>query len=98
MGGTTPKISTTSESEEPPEVVSSGGDITQCSELPTINPDNLVGYKFARKFDGTPQRATVVDYLENEGRFLVEFVNGGEELMTYNNLVNAFNARDEEEA
>ena len=97
-GGTTPEISKTSESEDPPEIVSSGGDITQCSELPTINPDDLVGYKFARKFDGTLQRATVVDYLEDEGRFLIEFVNGGEELMTYNDLVNAYNARDEEGA
>ena len=74
------------------------GDITQCSELPTINPDNLVGYKFARKFDGTPQRATVVDYLEDEGRFLVEFINGGEELMTYHGLINAYSARNEEGA
>ena len=38
----------------------------------------------------------MVDYLEDEGRFLVEFVNRGEELMTYNDLFNAFNARDEE--
>ena len=40
----------------------------------------------------------MVDYLEDEGRFLVEFVNRGEELMTYNNLINVFNARDEEGA
>ena len=40
----------------------------------------------------------MVDYLKDEGRFLVEFVNGGEELMTYNDLVNAYNARDEEGA
>ena len=97
-GGDTPKIFKTSESAVPTEIVSSRRDITQCSELLTIDPDNLVGYKFVREFNGTPQRATVINHLEDEGRFLVEFVNGGEELMTYNDLINAFNVKDEERA
>ena len=58
-GGQTLKsdLSQTSEpiDEDPPEIISSGGDITHCAELPTIDPDDLVGYKFVREFDGTPQ-------------------------------------------
>ena len=91
-GGTTE----TSCNPDPPAIISSGQDITRCHKLPTINPDNLVGYKFVREFDGTSQRAVVKEHLDGEEKFLVEFVNGGEELMAYNDLVNAYNAREEE--
>ena len=91
-GGTTEN----SEPQDSPEVVSSGGDITQCAELPTVDPDNLVGYRFVREFNGIPQRATVKEHLEDQGRFLVDFVNGGEALMTYNDLISAYNTKDEE--
>ena len=50
-------LSKTSEptDQDPPEIISSGGDITCCAELPTIDSDDLVGYKFVRKFDEIPQ-------------------------------------------
>ena len=34
------------ETSDSPEIISSRGDITQCAELPTNEPDNLVGYNF----------------------------------------------------
>ena len=45
-----------------------------------------------------PQRAIVKEHLAREGKFIVEFLNGGEELMNYNDLINIYNARDEEGA
>ena len=45
------------ETSDSPEIISSRGDITQCAELPTIEPDDLVGYKFVEEFEGIPQRA-----------------------------------------
>ena len=77
-------------------LVSTGGDITQCSALPTVDPSNLVGYKFVKEYDGTPQRAIVKEHLEEEGKFIVEFLNGGEELINYNDLINIYNAKDED--
>ena len=60
-GGTTE----TSTSDDAPEIFSSGGDITQCAELPTIDPDDLVGYKFVREFNGTQQQSKS-SYMDNE--------------------------------
>ena len=46
-GGTTiDLLSVLNDSDDSPEIVSSGLDITQCSEPPTIDPDKLLGYKF----------------------------------------------------
>ena len=45
---------------------------------------------------GLPQRALVKEKLEEEGQFLVEFVNGGEEQINYNELINYFNAKEED--
>ena len=63
---------------------------------PNIDLDNLVGYTFVKDHDGTPHRASVKEYFEDEGKFLVEFVNGGEELMNYNDLINIYNAKDDD--
>ena len=79
------------------ELLTSGGDITQCSELPTVEPYDLIGYKFVKEHDGTPQRATVKELSEDDGKFLVEFVNGGEELMNYADLINIFNKANDED-
>ena len=51
-----------------------------------------MGYHFVHKFDGTNQRAIVKSFDEDAGKFLVELVNGGEILMTYNDLINITNA------
>mgnify|MGYP002062736192 FL=1 len=64
---------------------------------PTINPDDLVGYTFVKEYARMPQRAEVKEMIdEDEGKFLVEFVNGGEELMNYNDLINYYNAKYDE--
>ena len=65
-------------------------------DTPTIDPNDLIGYSFVRAHDGTPQRAIVKEQMEKEGKFLVEFVNGGEELMHYNDLINHYNAKEDD--
>ena len=57
---------------------------------------DLIGYKFVKEHDGTPQRAIVKELSEEDGKFLVEFVNGGEQLMNYADLVNIFNKGEED--
>ena len=64
---------------------------------PTIKPDDLVGYTFIKEYAGMPQRAEVKEMIdEDEGKVLIEFVNGGEELMNYNDLINYYNAKYDE--
>ena len=45
---------------------------------------------FVGEHDGFKQMGEVKELLEEEGKFLVEFVNGGEELMSYNDLINLY--------
>ena len=63
--GKTTKTFESLEVSDPPEIVSSNGDITQYAKLPEINPDNLIKYEFVREFDGTPQWATVKKQLKD---------------------------------
>ena len=60
---------------------------------PSIDPDDLLGYTFVKEHHGTQQRAEVKEINKEDGKFLVEFVNGGEELMTYNDLINIYNSK-----
>ena len=60
---------------------------------PSIDPDELLGYTFVKEHHGTQQRAEVKEINKEDGTFLVEFVNGGEELMTYNDLINIYNSK-----
>ena len=43
--------------------------------------------------DGTKQRAEVKDFLEDEGKFVVEYANGGAELMNFTRLINILNSK-----
>ena len=65
-------------------------------DTPIIDPDDLIGYTFVKDYHGTPQRAEVKEKLDENGNFLIEFVNGGEDLMNYNDLINIFNAHDQD--
>ena len=75
------------------EILCLRGDLSKCKELPSFNPDDFLGCNIVRERNGTPQRAIVKENLEDEGKFLIEFVNGGEELMNHNNIIKA---RDKE--
>ena len=47
--------------------------------------------------NGSQQKATLNDQTK-EGKVIVKFINGGEELATYNDVVNKYNQQDEDGA
>ena len=52
--------------------------------------NEFAGIHFCCEHDGVKQRGEVKELLEEEGKFLVEFVNEGEERMSYNDLINLY--------
>jgi len=64
---------------------------------PTVNPSEIIGFKFLDEYDVVEQCTTVKEWT-SEGKFIIEYVNGGEELRNYNDLINHYNQPDEENA
>ena len=62
--------------------------------LPSIDPDKLVGYVFAADHAGTTQRMKVKDKVDEE-TYLVEYADGNEDTLTYQDIINLLN-KDEE--
>ena len=62
-------------------------------DAPIINLDDLIGYKFVKEWNGIPQRDIVKEKFDAEGNFIIEFINGGEDLLTYNDIINIYNYR-----
>ena len=48
-----------------------------------------------KQHNGLGQRATVKD-LTDERKFNIEFISGGEELITYNGIINKHNQKNKE--
>ena len=59
---------------------------------PNVDLDDLIGYIFVKEHNGIPQRAIVKQKFYSEGNFLIKFMNGGEDLMAYNDIINIYNA------
>ncbi|MGH3056064.1 MAG: hypothetical protein ACRDL7_13910, partial [Gaiellaceae bacterium] len=60
---------------------------TEKLTLPTVDPNNLLGFKFVHMFAGDPFRAEVVNKLPDD-KFLVALGAGvREEIMTYNEII-----------
>lgn len=57
---------------------------------PVIDPEELIGYDFIANHNNVYQRATVVKWTPEEGKFILQFLNGGELMMTYNDLINYY--------
>ena len=62
--------------------------------LPSIDPDKLLGYVFAADHAGTTQRMKVKDKVDEE-TYLVEYADGNEDTLTYQEIINLLN-KDEE--
>jgi len=85
-------------SVHPNTIIQSTKDILEGNvPTPTVDPSEIIGVKFLDEYDGVKQCATVKDWT-SEGKFIIEFVNGGEELRDYNGLINHYNQPDEENA
>lgn len=84
-------------SNEPEQVLQSTTDLIGDKPKPTVDVDKLMGFEFVHDFQGVPQKAKVINWTE-EGNFILKFLNGGEELMTYNDLINHYNKDKESNA
>ena len=61
-----------------------------------MDPKELLSFSFVKEnSEGRLEKATVQD-LKTDGKFIIKFVNGGEEIITYNNLILHYN-KDKEE-
>jgi len=69
-------------------------DIIGDKQAPTIDPEDLIGFTYVNTHDDVPQKATVTNWTD-EGKFIIKFVNGGEELKDYNDLINCYNQQEE---
>ena len=63
--------------------------------LPSIDPEKMIGIKFIGTYSGMEQQATVVDWTK-EGQFIIKYLSGGEEMATYNDIINKFSQLQEE--
>jgi len=69
-------------------VLQSTRDISGLKELPKIDPNEIIGFNFVMKNkDKIEEQVTVTDWTK-EGQFINEFLNGGQELMLYNDSIN----------
>jgi len=84
-------------SNEPEQVLQSTTDLIGDKPKPTVDVNKLMGFEFVHKFQGVLQKAKVVNWTE-EGNFILKFLNGGEELMTYKDLTNHYNKNEESNA
>ena len=80
--------------ENPPLQVVGMKDLVPKVTLPSIDPDKLVGYVFAADHAGTTQRMKVKDKVDEE-TYLVEYADGNEDTLTYQEIINLLN-KDEE--
>ena len=62
-------------------------------DLPTI--ETLRGYVFVGENNGIEQKAIVTDWTK-EGKFIIKFIDGGQQLMDYNTLINIYNKSEED--
>ena len=80
------------------DILKSTQDITGPKILPTVDPHSLIGFNFVLKNkNGVEEKATVIDW-NKEGKFIIEFLNGGQELLLYNDLINYYERSKEENA
>ena len=63
---------------------------------PIIDPHDLVGYSFVTEHDDIHQRATVSNVDTELDKVTLTFMNGSEEIMEYNDLINLINAKHED--
>ena len=79
-------------------LIQSTQDINGNKPLPVIDPKELIGFNFVLKNkQGIEEKATVIDWKE-EGKFIIEFLNGGQDLLLYNDLINKYERSKEENA
>ena len=69
-------------------------DILPNATLPTIDPDHLVGYTFATEHAGLRQRVEVLS--KDDDLFHVEYADGNDAHLTYEEIINLLNKETED--
>ena len=72
-------------------------DIVGSKTLPEIDPLQLIGFNFVSSHNELEQRATVKQVTE-DGNFIIQYIDGSEELANYNDIVNKFSQSEEDSA
>ena len=80
------------------DILQTASDITGAHDLPTVDPHALIGFSFVMpNRNNIEEKVKVIDWNE-EGKFIIEFLNGGKQKMIYNDLINHYNKNQEENA
>ena len=87
----------TTEETDQSEVVKSVNDMLLGGEAPLIDPDTLIGFSFVGKHRNTEMKKTIKEYDEDKNEFIIETVSGGLEKLPYQEAVDKFNARYDDE-
>jgi len=63
--------------------------------LPSIDPDQLIGYAFTAEHAGITQKAEVTEQI-SDTTYNVEFADGNDDHLTYEEIINMLNREEEE--
>jgi hypothetical protein len=73
------------------DFVQSTNDTLLGGQAPIIDPETLIGSSYVGQHQGVPMKKTVTEYNEEMDEFTVERVEGGEELLSYNQMLDLYN-------
>ena len=74
--------------------IQAGSDFTKI--VPDFDVKKFIGFHLIRNRSGTPHKAEVTRFDESEQKFFIEYANGTEEMVDYDDLVNCLNRKNEE--
>ena len=81
--------------KEPPMNVIGMKDVLPNMLLPLIDPDQLIGYTFTAEHAGITQKAKVAEQILDH-TYNVEYADGNDDHLTYEEIINMFNREKEE--
>jgi len=81
--------------KEPPTKVIGMKDILPNMTLPSIDPDQLIGYTFTAEHAGITQKAKVMEQI-SDTTYNVEYADGNDDHLTYKEIISMPNREEEE--
>ena len=82
--------------KEPPTKVIGMKDMIPNMTLPSIDPDQLIGYTFTVEHAGNSQKAKVMEQI-SDTIYNMEYADGNDDHLTYEEIINMLNRRKKEE-
>ena len=81
--------------KEPPMKVIGIKDMLPNMMLPSIDPEQLIGYTFTAEYAGITQKADVREPV-TDNTYNVEYTDGNDDHLTYEEIINMLNREEEE--